>query len=268
VNSVGEASHINGAKPGAARYNPSLTLEELKSADNALWLCRTCADKIDNDEARYPESLLRTWKALAEARAEGSLGKPWEATGQAGPAQPALDVRFVNDKTAVDLAASWEYAPPRENKKVERIPPRGQGRGVTVIYPFCMWYTPGKVPGTTPLAFRIENQSVIEAKNVEVTIRLPEGCRPVTVDMMEYAYRSEKSKALTKANGQITVRVESLFHRPMYETAPVHVAFPTPETTYDIHWTATAGNMLGERSGVLQVHLLGREVPPTGQFPR
>ena len=36
---------------------------------NGIWLCQNCAKLIDNDCARYTVTLLRTWKAEAEAAA-------------------------------------------------------------------------------------------------------------------------------------------------------------------------------------------------------
>lgn len=40
--------------------------EERKSISNAIWLCASCADRIDKDEIRYPVKLLHEWKSDAE----------------------------------------------------------------------------------------------------------------------------------------------------------------------------------------------------------
>jgi hypothetical protein len=72
---VGVAAHITAAAEGGARYNPSLSSEERRHADNGIWLCQTCAKLIDNDPSRYRETLLRAWKEIAEDRARNAIGK-------------------------------------------------------------------------------------------------------------------------------------------------------------------------------------------------
>jgi hypothetical protein len=57
---LGEAAHITAASPGGKRYDASLTAEQRKAAINGIWLCRTCAKLIDNDEARFPVEQSRT----------------------------------------------------------------------------------------------------------------------------------------------------------------------------------------------------------------
>ena len=66
---IGVAAHITAASPGGARYDPSLSPQERKSAQNGIWLCETCDCFVDKDEKRYPPSLLRSWKAKAEKAA-------------------------------------------------------------------------------------------------------------------------------------------------------------------------------------------------------
>lgn len=72
---VGVAAHITSAAPGGPRYNPSLSTEARRHADNAIWLCQTCARLVDNDASHFPENFLRSWKRDAEQRALSSLGK-------------------------------------------------------------------------------------------------------------------------------------------------------------------------------------------------
>ena len=76
VNNVGKAAHICAAAPGGPRYRPEMTKGERRSVDNGIWLCSTHADEIDNDEARFPESLLRQWKRDAEESRKSGIGKP------------------------------------------------------------------------------------------------------------------------------------------------------------------------------------------------
>jgi hypothetical protein len=72
---TGVAAHITAAARGGPRYDPSLTSEQRKSAENGIWLCQICAKLIDSDPAAYPESLLREWKAWEEeAQRDRQLG--------------------------------------------------------------------------------------------------------------------------------------------------------------------------------------------------
>jgi hypothetical protein len=43
---VGVAAHISAASPGGPRYNPLLSSEERRHANNAIWLCQKCAKLI------------------------------------------------------------------------------------------------------------------------------------------------------------------------------------------------------------------------------
>lgn len=75
---VGVAGHITAASAGGPRYDPSLTSEQRRSADNGIWLCQTCGKLVDNDEARFPVALLREWRQKAEdaARKEVESSQP------------------------------------------------------------------------------------------------------------------------------------------------------------------------------------------------
>jgi hypothetical protein len=71
--SIGVAAHVTAAAPGGPRYDPALTREQRRSIENGIWLCQTHATLVDTDEARYPVSLIRIWKGLAEETARLSL---------------------------------------------------------------------------------------------------------------------------------------------------------------------------------------------------
>jgi hypothetical protein len=73
---VGNAAHIHAAAPGGKRYDPSQTREARRSIRNGIWLCATCASLIDKDGARFPPTMLQSWKAQAEAEALIKMGKP------------------------------------------------------------------------------------------------------------------------------------------------------------------------------------------------
>lgn len=72
---VGVAAHITAASVGGPRYDPTLSPEQRRHADNGIWLCQNCAKLIDSDLSRYDVTLLRAWKRVAEDHARDSLGK-------------------------------------------------------------------------------------------------------------------------------------------------------------------------------------------------
>ena len=74
--SAGEASHICAASPGGPRYDPLMSSQQRASIDNAIWLCKNCARKIDLDTSLFTVANLKQWKADAENRAVVNLGVP------------------------------------------------------------------------------------------------------------------------------------------------------------------------------------------------
>jgi hypothetical protein len=66
---LGKASHITAAAAGGPRYDQSLTSEQRSSADDGIWLCAECADRVDKieNEAAFPVELLRKWKLFHES---------------------------------------------------------------------------------------------------------------------------------------------------------------------------------------------------------
>ncbi len=73
VNSVGVAAHIAGARPGSARYDPSMTPEQRRDINNGIWLCQLCAKKIDGDSVAWTIERLQRVKAEAEQRALAAM---------------------------------------------------------------------------------------------------------------------------------------------------------------------------------------------------
>lgn len=63
---IGVAAHITAASPGGPRFDASMTAEDRTSIHNGIWLCQFHAKLIDDDEDRYPVSLLHEWKNTAE----------------------------------------------------------------------------------------------------------------------------------------------------------------------------------------------------------
>jgi hypothetical protein len=83
--SVGIAAHITAASPGGPRYDPRLTTEQRGSAENGIWLCDTCARRIDGDENHYLTGVLRFWKLDSEEIVERELGRPAESPADLQP---------------------------------------------------------------------------------------------------------------------------------------------------------------------------------------
>lgn len=68
VTNIGVAAHIAGARPGSARYDPTMISAQRSRIENAIWLCQTHAKAIDDDEVTWPvERLLRAKEEHEEA---------------------------------------------------------------------------------------------------------------------------------------------------------------------------------------------------------
>jgi hypothetical protein len=68
VSVTGEAAHIYSAAKEGPRGQGNLTEAQLKSAENAIWLCSTHSKEIDNNRGKdYPPATLVSLKGLHEA---------------------------------------------------------------------------------------------------------------------------------------------------------------------------------------------------------
>src|SRR5260370_12566395 len=83
--SVGVAAHITAASPGGPRYDANLTSEMRRSPQNGIWLCETCARRIDGDESQYLTGVLRLWKSDSEEVVEREVGQPAEPSPDLQP---------------------------------------------------------------------------------------------------------------------------------------------------------------------------------------
>ncbi len=69
VSRSGYAAHVYSASSNGPRGQGGLSPEELRSADNGIWLCGVHAKLVDNHEgSEYPPEVLHSYKALHEAR--------------------------------------------------------------------------------------------------------------------------------------------------------------------------------------------------------
>jgi hypothetical protein len=65
---VAEAAHIRGEKPGAARYDASMTHEERDNVHNLIFMCTDHHTIIDKVEADWPIARLEALKTEHEAQ--------------------------------------------------------------------------------------------------------------------------------------------------------------------------------------------------------
>ncbi|MDR7666237.1 hypothetical protein RG963_10705 [Methanosarcina sp. Z-7115] len=66
---LGDAAHIKGARPGAKRHDPNMTSKQRKSIENGIWLCKRCHVIVDSEPDWTTVELLQSWKTDAELRA-------------------------------------------------------------------------------------------------------------------------------------------------------------------------------------------------------
>lgn len=95
---TGQGCHIRAASPGGPRYDPRQTPEQRRSIENGIWLCSTCAQVIDKDEAVHTAELLRKWKNDHEA---------WVANNGIVPDLPAISLTTSGGLPLPDQAGGF-----------------------------------------------------------------------------------------------------------------------------------------------------------------
>lgn len=71
--STGQAAHIRGENPGAARYDASMTDEERDSYHNLIYLCSDHHAQIDKQNADFTVECLLAMKARHEAKVHEAM---------------------------------------------------------------------------------------------------------------------------------------------------------------------------------------------------
>lgn len=71
--STGQAAHIRGENPGAARYDASMTDEERDSYRNLIYLCSDHHAQIDKQKADFSVDCLLAMKARHEAKVREAM---------------------------------------------------------------------------------------------------------------------------------------------------------------------------------------------------
>ncbi|QUG77379.1 hypothetical protein GKQ23_21325 [Erwinia sp. E602] len=60
---IAEGAHILAASKAGPRADHKESGEFIRSAENGIWLCSICHEKVDNDPQYYTESKLKEWKS-------------------------------------------------------------------------------------------------------------------------------------------------------------------------------------------------------------
>ncbi|WP_320196595.1 hypothetical protein RMR10_005415 [Agrobacterium rosae] len=110
--SIGEAAHIAGAKPGAARYEQLMSDTTRSSITNGIWLCRNCHVTIDRDPSRYPTDLLMLWRQDHEELVLQQLGTRGEKLRFDLERKNLLflkDYPSIVQRIAFDKPQAWEW---------------------------------------------------------------------------------------------------------------------------------------------------------------
>ena len=78
---VGEAAHIAGEKPDAARYDENMTEDERNGYSNLIYLCGDHHTRVDKQEADFPTTDLTHMKAEHERKVQDALEEAFAEIG-------------------------------------------------------------------------------------------------------------------------------------------------------------------------------------------
>jgi hypothetical protein len=109
---IGEAAHIMGAQPGAARYDAAMSDVTRAAITNGIWLCRNCHGQIDRDAVKYPPDLLFAWRKDHEDRAArelGSRGDRIRHETEMGTVDFLSGYPPIIQRLVIDKPAGWEW---------------------------------------------------------------------------------------------------------------------------------------------------------------
>jgi hypothetical protein len=102
---LGEAAHIAGEQPNAARFDASMTDEQRNHYSNLIYLCGDHHTQIDKQDAHFPVDALHRHKAKHEAKVREGLNA---AFAQIGFPELQLATAWVNryqpDADSADLS--------------------------------------------------------------------------------------------------------------------------------------------------------------------
>ncbi|ELK4796919.1 TPA: hypothetical protein N0H42_005986 [Pseudomonas aeruginosa] len=97
---TGMACHIYAAAngPSARRVDTDLSGEELSHISNGIWMCYTHGKLIDTDESTYTPDELKTWRTVAERRAQ-----IWQQLGRNFELHPRSFIEIPLPQSKIDL---------------------------------------------------------------------------------------------------------------------------------------------------------------------
>ena len=78
---MGEAAHICGEHPGAARYDPGMSDSERNSYHNLIFLCPNHHNTIDKLESDFPVVALQAMKSKHEECVHDAILERMESVG-------------------------------------------------------------------------------------------------------------------------------------------------------------------------------------------
>lgn len=109
---IGEAAHIYGARPNAARYRPEMSDKERAAITNAMWLCSDCHGLVDKDPPRFSADLLLLWKEKHEAAVMNEIGKVGDQLRKAivnRELEALGPLPYYAEELVREKPAHWEY---------------------------------------------------------------------------------------------------------------------------------------------------------------
>lgn len=112
TSNIGVVSHITAASVNGPRYDDTITSDQRKSDENAIFLCENCASLIDkNSGIDYAIETLRGWKKLHEKwvictqnmklRSTNTLSLLDVSAHLDGDEFPAIDIKILNNSDEV-----------------------------------------------------------------------------------------------------------------------------------------------------------------------
>lgn len=102
---TGEAAHISGERPGAARYDPDMTDDQRNHYSNLFYLCGDHHTQIDKQEKDFPVDRLLRMKADHEAKVRKAMHAAFADVGFPELAQATDWIsRYPADKPSEDFS--------------------------------------------------------------------------------------------------------------------------------------------------------------------
>ena len=78
---TGQAAHIAGEKPGAARYDSSMSDDQRNHYSNLIYLCGDCHTRIDKQECDFSVQTLLDMKATHECKVRDAMSEAFPDVG-------------------------------------------------------------------------------------------------------------------------------------------------------------------------------------------